>query len=257
MAADQMVRWTQVRLLLKLVREAEELLAAGSDPTLHVISGLGGIVGADASATADATDFHPAGKVEVDTIISTGLTPHEVFNVFSTYKLEGAAADPVVPVMATRQGGTTAFTCTRWEYVTRHEWDRSLVADGLRPFRESLYSTRLTGKNDQTCNGVMLLRRNKPFDDEAKNLVRLFHLECYRQLDARRNVVAAGATIESLPRRQREALECLLRGDSEKGAAARMGVSPHTMHNYTKALYAAFGVSSRAELLALCLRVNP
>jgi DNA-binding CsgD family transcriptional regulator len=256
MAADQMVRWTQVRLLLRLMREAEELLAAGSDPTLHVIDGLGGIVGADASATADATDFHPTGKTEVGTIISTGLTQNEVFNIFSTYKLEGAAADPVVPKMATRHGAKQVITCTRWEYITRNEWDRSLVAEGLRPFRESLYSTRLTG-DDQTCNGVMLLRRNKPFDDEAKNLVRLFHLECYRRLDQQRNTVAARATMESLPRRQREALECLLRGDSEKSAAAKMGVSPHTLHNYVKALYAAFGVSSRSELLALCLRINP
>src|SRR5262249_6901013 len=97
---------------------------------------------------------------------------------------------------------------------------------------------------------------NHPFDDEAKNLVRLFHLECYRQLDPRRNGVTARATIESLPPRQREALDCLLRGDSEKRAAAKMGVSPHTLHNYVKALYAAFGVSSRAELLALCLRIE-
>jgi DNA-binding CsgD family transcriptional regulator len=107
------------------------------------------------------------------------------------------------------------------------------------------------------ANGLMFLRRDRPFDEEAKNLVRLFHLECYRKLDHRRNVVAAHATIESLPRRQRETLECLLRGDSEKSAAARLGVSPHTVHNYVKALYAAFGVSSRSELLALCLRITP
>jgi DNA-binding CsgD family transcriptional regulator len=255
MSAEQMVRWTQVRLLLRLMREADELLAAGSDPTLHVIGGLGGIVGADASATADATDFHPTGKVEVGTIISTGLRPDEIISVFSTYKLEGAAADPVVPVMATRHGANPVITCTRWESVTKDQWDRSMVAEGLRPFRESLYSTRLTG-DDNTCNGVMLLRRNKPFDDEAKNLIRLFHLECYRRLDQRRSLVAVCKTIESLPMRQREALECLLKGDSEKRAAERMGVSPHTLHNYAKALYTAFGVSSRAELLALCLRVN-
>jgi DNA-binding CsgD family transcriptional regulator len=256
MAAEQMVRWTQVRLLMRLMREADELLTAGSDPTLHIVAGLGGIVGADASATADATDFHPAGKVAVGTIVSTGLTQDEVVTVFQTYKLEGAAADPVVPLMATRHGGQQVVTCTRWEYVTRNAWDRSLVADGLRPFAESLYSTRLLG-DDHTCNGLMLLRRNKPFDEESKNLVRLFHLECHRQLDERRNVVAAHATIESLPRRQRETLECLLRGDSEKCAAARLGVSQHTVHNYVKALYTAFGVSSRSELLALCLRITP
>jgi DNA-binding CsgD family transcriptional regulator len=252
MAGDQMLRWSQVRLLLRLMREADELLAAGSDATLHVISGLGEIVGADASATANATDFHPMGRVEIAPIIQKGMTAHEVMCAFKTYKIEGAAVDPVVRLMTKRHSTRRVVTCSRWEYITEDEWDRSLVAEGLRPFRESLYSTRLIG--DHACNGVMLLRRNKPFDDECKNLVRLFHFECYRRLDERRKVVAARTIMESLPRRQREALKCLLRGDSEKRAAARMGVSPHTLHNYVKALYAAFEVSSRAELLAFCLR---
>jgi DNA-binding CsgD family transcriptional regulator len=250
-----MVRWTDVRRLLRLMREANELLTAGSDPTLHVISGLGGIVGADASATADATDFRPTGRVTVGPIVSAGLSQNDLDGIFRTYALEGAGADPVVPIMATRHGAQPVYTCTRWESVTREQWDRSSVAEGMRGLSESLYSTRLTGE-DNRCNGVMLLRRNTPFDEESKNLVRLFHLECYRELGERRNVAAAHAIIEGLPRRQRETLDCLLRGDSEKGAAARMNVSPHTLHNYVKALYSAFGVSSRPELLALCLRTS-
>ena len=57
-----------------------------------------------------------------------------------------------------------------------------------------------------------------------------------------------------LPPRIREALECLLEGDSEKRVARRMGLSPLTVHEYVKAIYTHFGVSSRAELLALFLR---
>ena len=50
--------------------------------------------------------------------------------------------------------------------------------------------------------------------------------------------------------RVRPVLELLLAGLSEKEAASRLGLSRHTVHEYTKALYRAFGVHSRGELLA-------
>jgi DNA-binding CsgD family transcriptional regulator len=50
--------------------------------------------------------------------------------------------------------------------------------------------------------------------------------------------------------REREVLDVLLRGHSEKRAADRLGLSSHTVHQYVKRLFRAFGVSSRAELMA-------
>jgi DNA-binding CsgD family transcriptional regulator len=66
---------------------------------------------------------------------------------------------------------------------------------------------------------------------------------------ARHNGPPAG-----LPPRLRQTLDCLLEGDSEKEVALRLGLSRHTVHEYVTALYRRFGVSSRAGLLALCLR---
>jgi DNA-binding NarL/FixJ family response regulator len=57
-----------------------------------------------------------------------------------------------------------------------------------------------------------------------------------------------------LPRHLRSTLFCLLEGISEKEAAARLGLSRHTVHGYIAALYRHFRVKSRAELLVLCLR---
>lgn len=48
-------------------------------------------------------------------------------------------------------------------------------------------------------------------------------------------------------------LRGLARGRSEAQLAAELGLSPHTVHDYVKALYRHFGVQSRAELLALCV----
>lgn len=50
--------------------------------------------------------------------------------------------------------------------------------------------------------------------------------------------------------RQREVLDHLLAGHSEKQIAEKLGLSPNTVHHHIKALHRHFGVSSRSELLA-------
>jgi DNA-binding NarL/FixJ family response regulator len=57
-----------------------------------------------------------------------------------------------------------------------------------------------------------------------------------------------------LPPRVRETLRYLLEGDGEKQAAARMGLSKETVHQYVKTLYSHYRVASRAELLARVLQ---
>jgi DNA-binding NarL/FixJ family response regulator len=59
---------------------------------------------------------------------------------------------------------------------------------------------------------------------------------------------------DALSPRLRQTLACLLRGDSEKQLAARLGLSPATIHQYVTALYRHFGVTSRAQLLALMIK---
>jgi DNA-binding CsgD family transcriptional regulator len=54
----------------------------------------------------------------------------------------------------------------------------------------------------------------------------------------------------SLTLRQRDVLQGLLEGMSERQVAARLRLSPHTVHDYVKQLYRAVGVASRAELLS-------
>jgi DNA-binding CsgD family transcriptional regulator len=58
----------------------------------------------------------------------------------------------------------------------------------------------------------------------------------------------------ALPPRAREVLRCLLEGDSDKQVGARLALTRHTVNQYVKAIYAHFGVGSRAELLARWVR---
>jgi DNA-binding CsgD family transcriptional regulator len=60
-------------------------------------------------------------------------------------------------------------------------------------------------------------------------------------------------TALSLAPRQQLALIFLLQGDSAKQVAAKMNISQHTVADYVKLIYSAYGVSTRGELLAAFL----
>ncbi|HEX8913240.1 MAG TPA: helix-turn-helix transcriptional regulator [Humisphaera sp.] len=64
------------------------------------------------------------------------------------------------------------------------------------------------------------------------------------------------ALVPALAPRVRQTLDGLLRGDSEKQIAHRLGLSKHTVHVYVKALYRRLNVSSRGELFAQFLRAG-
>ncbi len=57
--------------------------------------------------------------------------------------------------------------------------------------------------------------------------------------------------LTQLSEAQRRVLDLLLGGRSEKKVAAKLALSPHTVHNHVKEIYRRFEVGSRAELLAL------
>ncbi len=89
----------------------------------------------------------------------------------------------------------------------------------------------------------------EPFTAADHRLVRLFHVELGR-LWRRDAVRQAGDPLRLLPPRLAQTLAALQAGCSEKEVSARLGISPHTVHDYVKALHHRLGVTSRGELLA-------
>ncbi|MCY1059913.1 helix-turn-helix transcriptional regulator [Nannocystis sp. SCPEA4] len=65
-----------------------------------------------------------------------------------------------------------------------------------------------------------------------------------------RDAKRAGRRRRPLTPREAQVLELLLGGQNEKQLAAHLGLSIHTIHQYTKGVFCAFDVSSRAELKA-------
>jgi DNA-binding CsgD family transcriptional regulator len=68
----------------------------------------------------------------------------------------------------------------------------------------------------------------------------------YRAEEATHRLTRASA----LSPRLRQTLDFLLAGETERRVAQKMNISAHTVHDYVKALYIHFGVSSRGELLS-------
>lgn len=87
------------------------------------------------------------------------------------------------------------------------------------------------------------------FTDTDHRLLRLLHVELARFWRA--DVLAQTRDpASSLAPRLKQTVELLCDGKSEKEIAFKLGISPHTVHNYVKALHQRFNVSSRGELIA-------
>lgn len=95
-----------------------------------------------------------------------------------------------------------------------------------------------------------------PFTRREWWLVRCIHEEIGR-LQGNALASAAEPRCVELTPRQRDVLDALLDGLTEKAAAGRLGVGRSTVHEHVLAIYRHFGVGSRAELMALFVGREP
>jgi DNA-binding CsgD family transcriptional regulator len=88
-----------------------------------------------------------------------------------------------------------------------------------------------------------------PFTAADHRLLRLLHVELGRFWRAK-VLERTRDPRQSLGPRMKQTLSLLAQGRSEKEIATALEISPHTVHNYVKALHQRFGVTSRGELIA-------
>jgi DNA-binding CsgD family transcriptional regulator len=149
------------------------------------------------------------------------------------------------------------LTRTRSAIISDAVWYRSADFNDYRKpagFDHSLVS--VCEVSDQGAIAAILLARGlreRDFSPGEVRLLEFFHREL-GPLIGRQLVSATEPSPEQLSPRLRQTLACLVEGDSEKQVAARLGLSPTTVHEYVTALYRRFGVHSRGELLAHVLK---
>jgi DNA-binding CsgD family transcriptional regulator len=149
------------------------------------------------------------------------------------------------------------WTVRREQIISDREWRHSVeFNDFIRRggIDLALLSRQPIGRRNR-ANVVVLYPPHgaAPLPERGRRLVHLAQEELGPRLGTAL-AVAGEPGWSTLPPRWRQALDCLLDGDSEKQAAVRLGISRLTLHDYVRGLYRHFGVSSRGELLAFFLR---
>src|SRR6266849_1689365 len=262
MAKSGQVRVKDVQAALRLVGECRDL---GYDPQLwgrHMFAGLCRLIGARVGGGGEARKPRSAGAPEGVHHVDAGFEPWEQ-DVFAAFlRNNGMDRHPVTIasvgwLTATPQPGRLIVR-TRREFVPGREWYGSFAYNEYhRVIRidHCLFSA-LELASDGRYSSIVLSRATgeRDFAPRHRHLLRRFHEELGRLIGP--VLVCAGDPFSPtrLPPRVRQTLSCLLEGDGEKQAAARMGLSRETVHQYVKALYCHYRVASRAELLARVLR---
>ncbi len=117
----------------------------------------------------------------------------------------------------------------------------------LAPPRFNVESSLNIGENG--FQAVIRIGREKPrFTSGEQALLDLVHGEMSWIYQS--DLALMPSQTQTLSPRQRETLELLLAGFSEKQIAANLRLSRHTVHDYVKALHRRFQVCTRSELLA-------
>lgn len=131
-----------------------------------------------------------------------------------------------------------------WHHVMRPR----RAAAGRRLCHCLRYSAPIDDSHVLACLSFSRTPETSAFGTHDEMILQLAHLEMSWVYDCDLLLARHGAA--DLSPRQRQTLDHLLAGHSEKQIAARMRLSHNTVHHHIKALYRHFGVSSRSELLA-------
>lgn len=240
---------------LRLVADAADAPGGIVGRKQHLLAGLATLVAADVWVWA-LQHFQPeALEVGYYTLIDGGWESENQRLAW----IEGSFSPEIQTLlepMAAHLGKHATFT--RRELLPDEAWYESPL---YRKYREPV------GLDD-------LLISLRPVDSEVQSAVRLHRAVGRPPFGARERalvhavtggvewlhrVEAANADLPSLAglsRRERQVLTLLLAGHGRKQIAAHLGLSEHTVGDYTKEIHRHFEVHSRGELLARFLRLG-
>lgn len=243
-----------VRALVRLLGELREL---GRDPSAwrdHLLDSLARICHAKIAVASELRVNPPPPVGEVRTDCAAAVTPVHLVHrgvegeserfFRDCYWYSHDDDDPLDGLLSLYG---KAFTVVRRELVDDRRWYASALANDnmhAHDCDDFVFSMAPVRHAGVICSLELFRSQKDPrFGEREQAIVSLLHEELARDW------ARASRHAERLTPRQREVLQQLVEGASEKEVAARLGVSPHTAHDHVKALYRALGVRSRGELL--------
>ena len=243
------MKTTDVQAVLRLVGGAAELWY---EPTLQrsfTLDSLCRMLNAKVGVCFTLGDVLVGGMTPCKDFTQVGLDETGVM-LFEEYLRSGKPRDPVVEVLSAIDG--RVITMTRREAVADEDWYRSTHFKQLRkPLKlgPSLY-VKIVAQSIERTTVVVLFREegSEAFTERDAYLADLCLSEMAWPFTPEMSYV--DPRVEALQPRLKKVMKLLLEGDSEKQVAFKLNLSPHTVHEYVKNLYAELQVSSRGELLA-------
>jgi DNA-binding CsgD family transcriptional regulator len=222
----------------RLVRELCEI-GVGEEARRHLVVTLQELLGAGGGAVIDDHGFGPgmSGRVVFTRVgLEDGRPPFsaELHDRSVNPCLSRMIAAKDLPVVAVHDAE-----------LGPREWEgTSYYNDYLRPARIGRFicSSRVVGARHHR-EGFAFVRGTgeRPFTEGDTSVLRLVQLEAPRSFED---------PSPHLAPRVRQTLELVLTGLSDKEIAGRLQVSAHTARQYLKVIRRAYGVRSRAELIA-------
>jgi DNA-binding CsgD family transcriptional regulator len=257
MGESASLRARDYRTIIRLIGECRDL---GADPVawrLHLLTELcaesGSRVGAGGEATGMASEqFIPLSTVDVG-----WENDGQRQAMIDWMQMQSGCRAPT-GLLPWGRPVTDSLILSRDDRFTDDEWYRSVqFCDYVR--RSELDHLIISLQpvafgSDHYC-GLMIFRTlgERRFSPRHKLFLTTLHQEI-APLVGRQLAAAHEPSALQLSPRLRQVLDCLLEGDSEKQAAARLNLQPQTVNQYVKTIYRHFRVNSRAELMARWVR---
>jgi DNA-binding CsgD family transcriptional regulator len=169
--------------------------------------------------------------------------------IWAAFERRGTSFSPSLRALANRSDGRRPIVVRRRELLDDQEWYGSeYFADCYGPcgFDDYVKTMWPLGHGRVATVSANREPQDRPFTEEDRNLLLVFQEQCLRLEEAQAKKLDG----PRLTARQREVLDALLRGASEKEVAWDLGISRETVHSHVKSIYLAYGTRSRAELLA-------
>ncbi|MBL8764774.1 MAG: hypothetical protein JNM07_10945 [Phycisphaerae bacterium] len=262
----------QTRGLLEFVADLERGDVPLHDRATRFLDGLARLVGADLLTLSRVTAAKPGEFPRIIASVVGGGLRDRAAPYFVEYARvqhdRPLARDPVLRELTERASmARPVFTLRRQDLLTDRQWYASEHVGDYRlaaGIDHCIYAqTYLPGAGGAIRLTVNRERGSRGFSAAACALVDLAFerlaawlgegLSAAPPTSLRAPPPRPAADLDALPERWLGVLARLAAGDSEKQAAAALGLSPHTVHEYAKCLHGHFGVHSRGELLARCI----
>ncbi|WP_438030101.1 response regulator transcription factor [Sorangium sp. So ce233] len=257
MGSSDSLDFEQLRRALRLANELRDLPRGSELQRQHALSGLCAMVGARIGLWVELRGV-ASGRVVLGDASGVGWEDARQREGFMHYvgSAQRRSEDPSLPRFA-QVPAAPVVTVMRRQLLQDSEWYGS---DHVQEFRRGgnvddfIYTAFRTGPDTSLAIALHRSWGDRQYTEQERRLVEVFHEECSF---LHRPPEVPAALLAGLAPRLRETLRGLSRGLSEKEIAAELRISPHTVHDYVKALHRHFGVQSRGELLALCLGQGP